>query len=808
MSTLPALTAPFETSTIAAEYAALPSKPLGASVTALAETMAAGDLMLRSLTSHAEAISHTHNERTKSTMERFAEAVRALNASVANATITDHASAYMRDAMERSILVVDVMRERGDNFLEHEAAGCPPVLAYDYEVVVDGRDLPRPCNYQLLRIIPPKGVTVLERKRPYIIVDPRAGHGAGIGGFKPDSQVGVAFHDGHPVYFVAFRRDPEPTQTLADVTHAEATFVRKVMELHPNSPRPVMAGNCQGGWGVLVTNATHTDLTGPIVLNGAPVAPWSGEIGKNPMRYNAGVLGGTWVPMLLSDLGGGVFDGANLVMNFTLLNPSRNFFKKYYDLYAKVDDMRERFLSFERWWGGYFLLNEPEIRWIVSQLFVGNKLVRNEAQLEPGHPIDLKGIQAPIIVFTSHGDNITPPQQALNWIIDTYSDVDEIKIRGQRIVYMIHPDIGHLGIFVSSRIAKKEHTEVASTMKTIEALAPGLYEMKVDSVEGHGHDRRYFVSFAERTFDDIRAVDDGRDDETAFAAVARASELQAELYDAFARPFVQAAVQEPTAHAMRMMHPMRVGHWMFSSLNPFLQPYKAAAGMLENRDKDLAADNPFKLMETVYADLYEQSLDMYRDWRDSVYEMSFYAAWGAPWAQAYGKPNAAKRVLKHKDELRGLPEVKLALLHIDDGGFEDAVVRMLIMLADSRGTVRRDRLERASRVLTQDKPFRELSMEERARIIHEQTIIVTFAGAQAVETLQNLLTDEETRQRACAAVQYIAGPIGEMSPETLTMLQRIRSALSLPPASDDVLEDPLRDPNDGPWFQVLDPAAE
>ena len=50
--------------------------------------------------------------------------------------------------------------------------------------------------------MPPAGVTVHDWKRPYIIIDPRAGHGGGIGGFKTDSQVGVALADGHPVYFV------------------------------------------------------------------------------------------------------------------------------------------------------------------------------------------------------------------------------------------------------------------------------------------------------------------------------------------------------------------------------------------------------------------------------------------------------------------------------------------------------------------------------------------------------------------------------------------------------------------------------
>jgi Protein of unknown function (DUF3141) len=45
-------------------------------------------------------------------------------------------------------------------------------------------------------------VAVDPTRRPYVIIDPRAGHGPGIGGFKDDSQVGVALAAGHPVYFV------------------------------------------------------------------------------------------------------------------------------------------------------------------------------------------------------------------------------------------------------------------------------------------------------------------------------------------------------------------------------------------------------------------------------------------------------------------------------------------------------------------------------------------------------------------------------------------------------------------------------
>lgn len=762
------------------------------------------DLLMRSSDIHSASIARTHGKRTKATFARMSSIVEGLKPE----TLTQLWRDYMIDAMQRGVLTLDTLRERGDIFVEHEQAGCPPVLVYDYERALDGADLPHPCNYELLRIVPPEGITVLAEKRPYIIIDPRAGHGGGIGGFKSDSQVGVALRDGHPVYFVNFRRDPEPGQTLADVTRAEAAFVRKVMELHPNSPKPVVTGNCQGGWATLLLAATNPDIVGPIVLNGSPVAPWSGEVGKNPMRYNAGVLGGTWVPMLLSDLGNGSFDGANLVMNFELLNPSRTMFHKYADLYHDVDTARDRFLEFERWWGGYFLMNEAEIHWIVENLFVGNRLSRNMAQLEPGRTVDVKNVEAPIIVFASHGDNITPPQQALNWIIDSYADEREIQVRGQRIVYMIHDEVGHLGIFVSSTIAKKEHSEVASTLKTIEALAPGLYEMKIDATEGHGQDKSFLVSFHERRFDDIRDVDDGRTDERPFAAVARMSELQAELYDIAVRPAVKAMVTPQSAKALRRLHPMRFQREILSSGNPWIKMMTAFAPAVQER-RQQPADNPFVQLEKVYADLFGQVIDMGRDLRDAMYEQTFYGIWDQPWFQAFGASRDTRRTLKSQDELRGLAVVKTAIRQMSRGGFVEAVIRMLVLMADSRHAVRRDRLERSARVLTQDPPFRDLSMDERAEIIHEQTLIATFEAERAVATLSDLLTEPAERTLAVDVVSYIAGPIEEMAPHTLDLLTRFRQVLGIDGRAQDVTEDPLADETSGPRLGTgLGTAAE
>ena len=117
---------------------------------------------------------------------------------------------------------LDTLRQRGNNFIEHERQGLPPVLRFDYEMVLDGRTLERPVNYALVRIVPPKGVTIDPKRRPFVIIDPRGGHGPGIGGFKDDSQVGVALQEGHPVYFVIFFPNPEPGQTLLDVMQRRA----------------------------------------------------------------------------------------------------------------------------------------------------------------------------------------------------------------------------------------------------------------------------------------------------------------------------------------------------------------------------------------------------------------------------------------------------------------------------------------------------------------------------------------------------------------------------------------------------------
>src|ERR1700736_559116 len=129
---------------------------------------------------------------------------------------------YAVDFAQRSALFWDTLRQRGNGYIEHERAGKPPLLAYEYEMLSDGRKFEHPVNYALVRIVAPAGIAIDEALRPFIIVDPRAGHGPGIGGFKADSEVGVALLAGHAVYFIGFLPEPMPGQTIEDIARAEA----------------------------------------------------------------------------------------------------------------------------------------------------------------------------------------------------------------------------------------------------------------------------------------------------------------------------------------------------------------------------------------------------------------------------------------------------------------------------------------------------------------------------------------------------------------------------------------------------------
>ena len=538
---------------------------------------------------------------------------------------------YLTDVWQRSVLFLDTLRRRANDMLAHERAGLPPLLDFKYETILDARHFARPANYALLRITEIGGqcwdACVRPDRPPLIVVDPRAGHGPGIGGFKRASEVGMALHEGFPVYFVVFFPEPMPGQTLADVHHALRRFVEEVAHRHDNKA-PVLYGNCQAGWAVTLLAADCEGLAGPVVLNGSPLSYWAGESGVNPMRVSGGLLGGAWLAYLVADLGNGRFDGAWLAQNFENLKPEKAIWEKYAGLFNRIDGEAERFLDFERWWGGFYALGRDEIVAIVEDLFIGNKLEQGKVRICAGCYVDLRRIRHPLVVFASYGDNITPPHQALGWIPAVYQDTDDLRQAGQRIVYLTNPRVGHLGIFVSSDVARLEHRAILGSLDAIEALAPGLYEMKIDPLDDDPqcHEPRYRVRFEARRVEDLRFPHQS----DAFERAGALSELNASLYRDLFSPWVRMLANPWSAEWLKWMHPMRVSRHLFSeSFNPWMHGIAPLAATVAAHREPLPADDPWLADERAWIGKVSEAIEHMRTTRDDLAELTFSLLYGA-----------------------------------------------------------------------------------------------------------------------------------------------------------------------------------
>ena len=703
---------------------------------------------------------------------------------------------YVLDSWQRSILLLDIMRQRGNDYFEHSDQEAPHVLTFDFEVVMTGRDLSRPVNYALVRIVPPADVKIDPIKRPFIVFDPRAGHGPGIGGMKHDSEIGVALSAGHPCYYVGFTPNPFRGQTVEDVCRAEAAFVQKVVELHPAAEgRPCLIGNCQAGWQIMMMAALRPDLVGPILLAGTPLSYWAGIHGKNPMRYFGGLVGGTWLTSLIGDLGHGIFDGAHLIENFEFLDPSNTHWKKLYNVYAKVDTEGPRFLEFERWWGSPVLLNAAEMQFIADELFVGNKLSSGEIATSDKLRIDLRKIKSPIVVFCSHGDNITPPHQALGWILDLYHNDNDLVASGQTIVYALHQTIGHLGLFVSSRVAAKEHQEFTQTIDLIDVLPPGLYEAVIrEDNTGTSHPDlgagKYVVRFEPRNLAHVRALgENDAADEMRFATVARASDITQGFYRTVASPVVRSLSSDKSAEWMRSMHPHRVRYEIFSDRNPLMKTIPSLAQMVREQRRPAGSDNWLLQIEHEISDEITSALNTYRDMRDAWIEGVFMAVYGSPFLQAFVGLRADSGVPRRRIEREASWQTSSVRTSRDlaqrftHGGLREATVRSLLYIGLGHKEPGFD--ERTFDVLRQIRSeipaCLRISLALFKDIVREQWLLLELDDNAAMAAISDLLPEDVgERERAFDVIRKVVSARGGTSVEVAQRISHVRDMFITP----------------------------
>jgi hypothetical protein len=692
---------------------------------------------------------------------------------------------YATDFWQRSLLFLDILRQSGNQQAEMTSRPINAVLVYDHEVILRGTNLPRPVNYGLVRVVPPRGTVIDHTRRPVVVIDPRAGQGPSVGGFKPVSEIGQAFKAGHPVYFVGFGAEPVEGQTVEDVARAFTVFLQKVIELEPQAiGKPFVFGNCQAGWHSIMAACMCPDLFGPIVSAGAPLSYWGGVRGKNPMRYDGGLLGGAWIERLMGDLGGGFIDGAWFIMNFDSLNPANTLWTKRYDVWAAPEKEKDRYLQFERWWGAFVRMRAEELDYIVDNLFVGNKLSTAQIVTRDGIRLDMRNIKSPILCFCSKGDNITPPQQALDWILDNYDSVEEIRKHGQTILYCLHETAGHLAIFVGTKVAAKEHSEFINYMDLIDGLPPGLYEIVITD-KGKGEagaellEGDYNVRIEERGLEDIWALGGNSiEDEREFEAVAHLSEISKSFYATFVQPWIKPFVNSQVVAVMQRMQPLRLGYALFSDKNPLMRGVAPLAEKARAERKPVDPDNPFLKIQEQVSGMMTASLQALGSLCGKAAEATFHAIYGSPWVQGWlgvtptgGRPRPKPGTSPDREAALVAKAEELRTT-MSEGGPLEAAVRAGLYIAGGQHAIDARTFEILRRTL---KAHPEIPLDHFKAVVRDQWARLVIDERAAMQSLPRLLpADADARRAMFDEIRAIITATGELEGEAKRRLDEMK----------------------------------
>ena len=413
---------------------------------------------------------------------------------------------------------------------------------------------------------------------------------------------------------------------------------------------------------------------------------------------------------------------------------------------------------------------------IADELFVGNKLAAGLVKSSDGTAIDLRNIRSPIVVFCSKGDNITPPQQALGWILQLYDDVDEIRSYGQTIVYSVHESVGHLGVFVSGGVARKQYGEFANNIDLIDVLPPGLYEAvfeekSADTANPEFAPREWVMRCEVRTLDDIRALG-GNDiaDDRRFATVARMSEANLALYRTFAQPFVRACVTAPLADLVHRLHPARLQYELMSDANPFTAMLPVLAGWVREHRRPVSQDNPFLAAQEQFSRQMVSALDAFRDSRDGLVEQIFLAVYGSPAVQAwFGIDPSSTEPFRRAPKsalYRELVERRMADLkaRIPVGGIREATIRALIYVGMGRTGVDARGFEAVRRIRREQKDLPALPLAEFKTLVRDQFYMLLIDQEAAMAALPGLLPEDmDIRRKALALIRQVLAAPGGLS---------------------------------------------
>jgi tellurite resistance protein len=342
---------------------------------------------------------------------------------------------------------------------------------------------------------------------------------------------------------------------------------------------------------------------------------------------------------------------------------------------------------------------------------------------------------------------------------------------------MVHEEIGHLGIFVSGKVAAKEHREIISCLDMLEFLVPGLYEMVITEMAKNPDIGDYCVHFEARDTDDILVLDDGLKDEKAFERVTIFSQVNDAFYRHWVRPWVRLAANPWLAEWSRQMHPLRMQRYLWSDMNPWSWPVAVGADLVKERRQPVAETNPFVETETLFSKMAAVALDAYRDTRDLSQELLFKSLYDNPWLKFWW--NGAPAQEPPADSTTRRRERARARRLADQGGFAEAVVRIAIAVTGVDRILDKRELEIVRTIYHRHAQFKEMELDELRKVINTQAHILSVDFKRALDGLTVMLPSRRERTEAFEIVREIAAADDRVNEDERQILATIHRRLDL-----------------------------
>jgi hypothetical protein len=293
---------------------------------------------------------------------------------------------------------------------------------------------------------------------------------------------------------------------------------------------------------------------------------------------------------------------------------------------------------------------------------------------------------------------------------------------------------------------------------------------------------QYLVRFENRSIADILALGDGREDEKAFETMNRISEVNEGLYDRFVSPWVRMWSNEATANAWWMAQPRRFERFVFSDLNPAVSPIKAMAEAVRKGRKPVGADHPMAAAECAASASIVSTLRAYGELQGWFQELAFKAIYNSPWVEAWaglGAPHADQRKPRARDPMSEAlfqRSMEAIAARAEQGGFGEAVVRMLLAAARSARMIDARHFRLAQRIVDEYPAFQKIDPAALKALIREQALLLCFDERHALACLPKLLPTEPLRRQALDLVKRVGmarGEAADLRPETLAEIERV-----------------------------------